>query len=50
MTRAVEVIRAMIRDVEEMGDMIRGVWRGSYEKSCRERRGGNDKSCRGRRL
>ena len=47
MTRAVEVMGAMIRDAEEMGAMIRdaeemgamirAVGRVSYYKSCRER-------------
>ena len=37
MTRAVEVMGAMIRDAEEMGAMIRAVGRGSYYNSCRER-------------
>ena len=37
MTRAVEVMGAMIRDAEELGTMIRAVGRGNYDKSCRER-------------
>ena len=38
MTRAVEVMGAMIRDAEEMGAMIRAVGRGDNDKSCRRRR------------